>query len=99
VVAPTPDPQRRLPSLNSVQKKPSLQSLSLEQVSHSSFDEQPKPITGIAASNTINKSRDRRIVRVPSLAPRRPDTAVTCKKRATPNCSAAALQRASSFFI
>ena len=70
MVAPTPDPQRRLPSLNSVQKKPSLQSLSLEQVSHSSPDEQP--ITGSTASTNINKSRDRRIVRVPSFAPRRP---------------------------
>ena len=72
MVAPTPEPQRRLPSLNSVQKKPSLQSLSLEQVSHSSPEEQATPITGITASTNINKSRDRRIVRVPSFAPRRP---------------------------
>ena len=69
-MVPSPVPQRRLPSLNSVQKKPSLQSLSLEQVSHSSLDEQP--ITGSAASTNINKSRDRRIARVPSFAPRRP---------------------------
>jgi hypothetical protein len=50
-----------------VQKKPSLQSLSLPQVSHSSPDEQP--ITGSAARTNINKSRDRLIASVPSFAP------------------------------
>jgi hypothetical protein len=83
-VAPTPEPQRRLPSLKSVQKKPSLQSLSLEHVSHSSPDEQP--ITGSAASTNITKSRDRRIARAPSLqAPPvagGAHAAVVCKNRA-----------------
>jgi len=35
VVAPTPDPQRLLPSLKVEQVRPALQSWSLEQVSHS----------------------------------------------------------------
>ena len=64
VEAPTPEPQRRLPSLNSVQKKPSLQSVSLSQTSHSSPSEHP---TIGSAARTNRSNRDRRISSVPSL--------------------------------
>ena len=58
-VAPTPEPQRRLSSLKVTQKKPSLQSVSEEQVSHSSPLVQP--MMGSAARARINSKRVRRM--------------------------------------
>jgi hypothetical protein len=57
-VAPTPDPQRLLPSLNVEHTRPALQSPSLEQVSHS------PPLDWQLPAGTASRTRDSSAYRV-----------------------------------
>jgi hypothetical protein len=63
VVAPTPVPQRLLPSLKLVQKEPDLQSSSVEQRSHSC------PFVHPSHGRTSSKINKRALRRIATLLP------------------------------
>jgi hypothetical protein len=67
LVAPTPDPQRLLPSLNVEQTSPDLQSPSLEHESHSP-PELRQLLTGTVSSIRITSTYRVRIIATPPAA-------------------------------